>query len=97
LENSLSVYKIWPIILIFKIPMSLANVLHITSTDKIKKLEEEFQIKPSELDQLIKARSLALIENLGGVENIAKCLKTDIKSGISKEEKKDNFSERKTL
>jgi hypothetical protein len=77
--------------------MTLTDVLHITSSHNIKKLEQEFQIKPSELDQLIKARSLALIENLGGVENIAKCLKTDVKSGISKDEKKDNYLERKTL
>jgi hypothetical protein len=57
----------------------------------------DYSITVDDIEEIISKRTAAVIKDKGGYEGIAKALGTDLKSGISLDEKSSNYAERKKV
>jgi hypothetical protein len=57
----------------------------------------DYSLTVDDIEEIISKRTASIIKDKGGYDGIAKALGTDLKTGISLEEKRSNFSERKKV
>ena len=57
----------------------------------------DFGISTKDIEEIISKRTAEVIKSKGGIEAIAKALRTDLKDGIHSDEKNTDYMERKKV